>query len=66
MAKRSSPAEPSASAPGTSRPERMLAAAALIDQAIACLRSHPDEAEVRLKEALRVLGARKRIAPGAE
>ena len=66
MPKRTSPAEPSATAPGTSRPERMLAAAALIDQAIACLRSHPDEAEVRLKEALRVLGARKRIIPGAE
>ena len=64
MPKRSTPAEPTASTPGTSRPERMLAAAALIDQAIVCLRSHPDEAELRLREALRVLGAQKQIGPG--
>ncbi len=46
--------------PGTSREERMLAAAALIDQALLCLRSHPHEAELRLRDALQILGARKR------
>ncbi len=46
--------------PGTSRSERMLAAAALIDQALICLHSHPDEAKARLRGALWALGARRR------
>ena len=45
--------------PGTSREERMLAAAALIDQALICLRSHPHEAQLRLRVALQILGVRK-------
>ena len=52
---------PEGEMPGTSRPERMLAAAALIDQALICLRLHPDEAEMRLRGALQALGVRRRI-----
>ena len=54
--------QPTAVRPGTSRPERMLAAAALIDQALICLRSHPDEADARLRDALQLLQAHKTIA----
>jgi hypothetical protein len=51
---------PEGEMPGVSRSERMLVAAALIDQALICLRSHPDEAEIRLRGALQALGARRR------
>jgi hypothetical protein len=51
---------PAGEMPGTSQSERMLAAAALIDQALICLRSHPDEAEMRLRGALQALGVRRR------
>ena len=54
--------QPTAIRPGTSRPERMLAAAALIDQALICLRSHPDEADARLRDALQLLQTYKSIA----
>lgn len=68
MPKRPPVVRPVASRPGTSRPERMLAAAALIDQALVCLRSHPDEADARLRDALQVLGVQKRAqaAPSSE
>src|SRR5919206_4123435 len=51
---------PKAELPGGSRSERMLAAAALIDQALICLRSHPHEAEIRLRCALQALGVCRR------
>jgi hypothetical protein len=53
---------------GKTAPERMLATAALIDQALACFRSHPQEAELLLTSALRILGVQKRTAsaPDAE
>lgn len=57
---------PTAIRPGTSRPERMLAAAALIDQALICLRSHPDEADARLRDALQLLQVYKRVTPPDE
>ena len=38
-------------------PGQVLMAAALIDQALICLRSYPDEAETWLRDALHVLGA---------
>ena len=45
----------------------MLAAAALIDQALICLRSHPDEADARLRDALQLLQTYKTItAPDEE
>ena len=50
---------PEGEMPGTSRSERLLAAAALIDQALICLHSHPEEAEVRLQAALQALGVRR-------
>ena len=57
---------PEGEMPGTSRSERMLVAAALIDQALICLRSHPDEAEMRLRCALKALGACRRNLMKAE
>ena len=45
----------------------MLAAAALIDQALICLRSHPDEADARLRDALQLLQTYKTVtAPDEE
>ncbi len=51
---------PEAEMPGVSRSARMLEAAALIDQALICLHSHPDEAEMRLRGALQALGVCRR------
>jgi hypothetical protein len=39
----------------------MLAAAALIDQALLCLHAHPQEAELRLRDALQILGVRRQV-----
>ncbi len=61
MVKHQSVSGPTPSRPGVSRPERMLAAAALIDQALLCLRSHPEEAELRLRDALQILGVQKQV-----